>query len=273
MEVIMLRTLLVTCGVVFLLAACGDDAGQTTTAVPGQSTTTAAPATTIGTTTSEPAVTSTTAATTTEATSTTTTLPTQEGEPYDLWVPVSDEGPILGVIGVRHDDTLNVRTGPGVDHDVMATLDPTLDGITGTGEGWQLPGGAVWWAIQVGGGVGWANQQFLSRLSAVDDVTSEIVARVGEIPVAETMLDLGTIAADAYAGFDVADNVVITVAPTVGDLGEITLDVVGIGDDTQGGFRLHVFGQPTDGGEGFSLMAVEATHFCQRGVDGEGRCV
>ena len=42
--------------------------------------------------------------------------------------------------------------------------------------------------------------------------------------------------------------------------------------DSEGGIRLHIFGQPTDSGEGFSLMAVEATRMCQRGVS-EGRCV
>ena len=40
-----------------------------------------------------------------------------------------------------------------------------------------------------------------------------------------------------------------------------------------GGERLHVFGQPLDSGEGFSLMAVEATVMCDRGVTDEGFCV
>jgi hypothetical protein len=267
------RLLIAASVLVLVAAACGDgDATSTTAGDAGDTTmatTTLAPTTTQATTT----LPSTTAATTsTTAPGSTTTAPSDSGAPYDLWVPQPDEGAIVGVIGVRHDDVLNVRSGPGIEFDVVTTLDPTSAGVSGTGEGWQLPSGAVWWRIEAGGVTGWANQQYLSRLSDVDDVTSVIVERVGEIPVAETMLDLGLAAVGGYAGSDVSDDTVVSVAPTVGDLGEITLDVVGLGDDTTAGFRIHVFGQPTDGGEGFSLMAAEATVFCQRGVDG-GRCI
>ncbi|MEE8330862.1 MAG: hypothetical protein V3R84_03745, partial [Acidimicrobiia bacterium] len=205
--------------------------------------------------------------TTTEPATTTTTGPI--GEPFDFWVPTPAEGPIVGVVGVQYDDTLNVRSGPNITHDVIATLDPTLMGISGTGNGWQLPSGTVWWEIEVGGAVGWANQEFLSRLAGVDDITSLVVANLGEIPLAETMLELGTTVANSVASTDVESGIVVVVAPTVGDLGEITIDVLGLADDSQEGWRLHIFGQPTESGEGFSLMAVEATLLCQRGVSGE----
>jgi hypothetical protein len=191
------------------------------------------------------------------------------GDPTDFWVPIPEEGAVIGVIGVAHDDTLNVRSGPGISFDIVAELDPTLTGISGTGGGWQLPSGSVWWEIEVGGGVtGWANQRFLSRLGGVDDLTSLVVERLGEIPAAETMLDLGLAVGDAFL-FSEGGSIVMTVAPTVGDLGEVTFDVVGIGDDSVGGYRLHIFGQPSEGGEGFSLKSVEATVFCQRGLSGE----
>lgn len=260
----MKRVIALICAAAIALAACGGDSDDTADAeLPPPSSTTTEPVT--------PSTTTTTSETATTTTSTTsTTVPGVAGQPHDLWVPQPDESARVGVVGVGHDDTLNVRSGPGVSFDVLATLDPTFDRITGTGSAWQLPSGEVWWQIDVGV-VGWANQRFMSRLGEVDDVASVIVDRVGETPRAETMLDLGLIAVDAFAGFEVA-TVVVSEAPTVGDLGEITLDVVGVGDDSVGGFRLHVFGQPTQGGEGFSLMAVEATSFCQRGVD-DGRCI
>jgi hypothetical protein len=222
------------------------------------------------------------AATTTTVTSATTVPPVATstappttgpiGESYDFWVPVPNEGPNLGVVGVRHDDTLNVRSGPDVTFDVIATLEPNQTGIEGTGEGWQLPTGSVWWRIEADGAVGWAIQQFLSRLGGVDDLTSLVVGELGETPVAETMSDLGLIVANTFAYVDGGSDVVVSVAPTVGDLGEVTYDVIGLGDDSVGGYRLHIFGQPTDSGGGFSLMAVEATAMCQRGVSG-GLCV
>ncbi len=182
------------------------------------------------------------------------------------------EGAILGVVGVRHDDMLNIRSGPDVTFDVIATLEPNQTGIAGTGEGWQLPSGSVWWRIEADGVDGWANQQFLSRLGGADDLTSFVVGELGEIPVAETMLDLGLIVANTFADADSGSHVVVSVAPTVGDLGEVTYDVTGLGDDSSGGYRLAIFGQPSGSGGGFSLMAVKATTMCQRGVWG-GLCV
>jgi len=237
-----------------VLGACGDVSTETTQAASSGTTTTAL------------------LATTTVASVTTTTVPpTTEpvGEPYDLWVPVPGEGPILGVVGVRFDDTLNVRSGPGTGFDVVATLGPVQAGIAGTGDGWLPPSGSAWWKVEADGVVGWANQRFLSRLGGVEDRTAQVVAELGEIPVAETMLDLGLMVAITFADVDFGSDVVVSVAPTVGDLGEVTYDVTGLGDDSLGGYRLHVFGQPTESGEGFSLMAVEATILCQRGVSGD----
>ncbi|MDH3729530.1 MAG: hypothetical protein OES13_00190, partial [Acidimicrobiia bacterium] len=241
----MIRMIAISCTIVLVAAACGDTATTTSDATG----TTAAPATTVAPTTTPattlpPATTSTT--TTTEPATTTTAGPI--GEPFDFWVPTPAEGPILGVIGVQYDDTLNVRSGPGITFDVIATLDPTLMGISGTGNGWQLPSGTVWWEIDAGGGIGWANQRFLSRFAGVDDITSLVVASLGEIPLAETMLELGTIVANAVASTDVESGIVVVVAPTVGDLGEITIDVLGLADDSQEGWRLHIFGQPTESG-------------------------
>lgn len=203
------------------------------------------------------------------AVATTTVPPTTGpvGESFEFWVPVPSEGAIVGVVGVSYDDMLNVRSGPDVTFDVIAALEPTQMGIAGTGEGWQLPSGSVWWRIDADGVVGWANQRFLSRLGGVDDLTSFVVSKLGDVPFAETMSDLGAIVAATFADVDSGSDVVVSVAPTLGDLGEVTYDVTGLGDDSLGGYRLHIFGLPTDIG-GFSLMAVEATTMCQRGVSG-----
>jgi hypothetical protein len=67
-------------------------------------------------------------------------------------------------------------------------------------------------------------------------------------------------------------GITMSVAPTVGDLGEVTFDVIGIQDDAVRGFRVHVFATPDEGGEGFVLKSVEQTLLCGRGVSG-GLCV
>ena len=62
----------------------------------------------------------------------------------------------------------------------------------------------------------------------------------------------------------------VTVAPSVGDLGEVTYDVIGLGDDSVRGYRLHVFGEGLGAGGGFYLKSVEARVLCARGVTAGG---
>lgn len=56
------------------------------------------------------------------------------------------------------------------------------------------------------------------------------------------------------------------------DLGEVTYDVMVLGDDALCGVRLHVFGQPSASGEGFVLENVEQTLLCGRAL-ADGLCV
>lgn len=178
----------------------------------------------------------------------------------------------MAVIGVEHDDVLNLRAAPGADQPVLVGLSPTQADMIATGRS-RLLRSVVWFELDVSGTGGWASASYLGYLGATDDITSQIVGS-GPMPVAETMSDLGRLVAEAVAvdeeGF--SSRISMTVAPTVGDLGEVTFDVVGLQDDALRGLRMHVFGAPTEGGEGFSLKSVEATALCGRGVTDEGLC-
>ena len=100
------------------------------------------------------------------------------------------------------------------------------------------------------------NLRFIGYLADTTDITQCVTDQLGEDPGAETMLELGLIVAERIAGGAFTD-IVMVVAPTVGDLGEITYDVTGLDDDAVRGSRLHVFGEPID--EAFTLAAVEET--------------
>jgi hypothetical protein len=235
-----------------------------TTTIPDNSSTTAPGPTTSTTEDTGATTTDTEVPETTDTTGqSTTTLP---GTAVEMF---ARPGDVLGVIGVKHDDVLNLRKGPGVGFEVVTSLDPT-DNAVATGRARQIPG-AFWYEIEVNGVLGWANMRFLAYLGGVDDATFEIVAELGgEIPQAETMLDLGRLVAESYPrDEEVEPKITLTVAPTAGDLGEVTLDVIGLADDSLVGVRLHVFGQPTDNGDGFSLRSVERTTLCGRGLSGE----
>jgi galactitol-specific phosphotransferase system IIB component len=246
-----------------ILGACGEDAASSTTTTTVVETTTSSLATT---TTSMATTTTTTAATTTSAPATTTTAGSSElpGEPIDFGPAAGDT---LAVIGVAHDDVLNLRAAPGADQDIVEGIPPTYDALTAVGETRELPG-SFWIAVDYQGTEGWVNLRYVGYLGETND-TTHIAAEEG-LPAAETMLDLGFLMAKAVASVDPPSEIVLVVAPTVGDLGEVTYDVIGLGDDAVRGLRVHVFGQPID--EAFTLDTVEETALCGRGVDA-GACV
>jgi hypothetical protein len=227
------------------VAGCGgaDLADSTTSSPPVETTVTTSQTTT------------TRITTTTVAPDTTTSLP---GEPIGIGPRAGDT---LAVVGVAHDDVLNVRVAPGTDQRVVQELDPLSDDVVALGNARALPA-SIWFEVEAGGGSGWASSTFLAYLGGTTDETAAIIETLGETPAAETMLDLGLMVAEALASDEPRSRIVLSVAPTVGDLGEVTYDVVGIGDDAVRGFRLHVFGTPAAGGEGFVLDSVEQTVLC-----------
>src|SRR5690606_17005399 len=128
----------------------------------------------------------------------------------------------------------------------------------------------LWIEVDADGREGWVNLRYVAYLGDTRDATSELIPDMTETR-AETMLDLGALVAEAVAA-DTDAISVVSVAPSVGDLGEVTYDVVGFGDDSVLGARIHVFGTPDEGGEGFELKSVEMTILCSRGVS-DGLCV
>ena len=86
------------------------------------------------------------------------------------------------------------------------------------------------------------------------------------------MLDLGLIVAESQASVEPASRIRVARPPSVRDLGDVTYDVIGLGDDALFGLRLRVFGTPDESGESFTLKTVESTALCGRGVTADGLC-
>ena len=253
------RSLLIAVALMMTAAACSSDSAPATTDA-SVSTTDPAPITTSP----SPTTSAGSLPTATTSGATTTILP---GEPFDLFVP--QDGEMVSVVGVAHDDVLNIREGPGVSYAIVGTLAPTADDVAGTGVG-RILESSIWWKVVALGTEGWVNASFVSRTGDVVDLTSIVVDGLGEIPAAETMMELGLIVATELASVDPASDIVMSVAPSAGDVGEVTYDILGFGDDSFAGYRLHIFGQSIEGE--FSLMAVEATELCTRGTTAEGLC-
>ncbi|MHB8869731.1 MAG: SH3 domain-containing protein [Thermoleophilia bacterium] len=194
--------------------------------------------------------------------------PTLPGEPLDLGFPKA--GDVLSVVGVTHNSRLNVRAAPGTDQEILAKAEPLADDLVASGRVRQLPD-SIWYEVRVSGVSGWVSSAYVAYSGAVDDITAQVTQKLGgSAPAAETMTDLGRIVAEVMASDDPPSRIVVAVTPHVGDLGEITYDVIGVGDDAIRGYRLHVFGTPTASGEGFSLKSVESTLLAGRGVTADG---
>ena len=216
------------------------------------------------------------------------------GEPFEFGPP---EGAGLAVVGVSHDSVLNVRDVPAGEiiarldnvmnvgsepvvyvreadsDDLIATLDLNR-GVIATGNTRQLPT-TIWHEIRMADAVGWASSSFLSPLGATLDFTRSVFMDLGEgeAPSAPTLDALGRLVATVPASED-ASRIVVSGAPVVGDLGEITVDMLGVPDDAVRGFRFHVFAHQDPDSGSFVLKSVEATLICysHRGVNEDGDC-
>jgi hypothetical protein len=256
---------------VLFTAACGGDAGTTTSTSEAASSTTevASPTTT-------PQATSTTQAPTTPTTtqsSTTTTAPastttTLAGQPIDFGPAAGD---VLMVIGVRYDDVLNLRSAPGAGQPILDGIPPTFTDLTALGHTRQLPS-SFWIEVDYEGTVGWVHRGFVGYEGDVTDGTAVIGAELGETPVEPTMTALGELVAEVHAPDEESGTSIVQVTQvSMGDLAEVTYDVVGLADDAVRGVRLHIFAEEVSGG--FALKSVEVTAICDRGVDTDGACV
>ena len=212
------------------------------------------------------------------------------------------EGAGLAVVGIRYDSALNMRAVPN--GEIIARLDNVLDGVSepaiyvrqpdsdniittvvwkrgvvATGNTRQLTT-STWHEFLAGDLTGWSSAAYLAQLGATEDATSEVVDALGELPVADTMGELGLAVAQTMASQEPQSSVVVSGAPGLsGDLGRVTIDIVGIGDDSVRGFRLVIFAHPaenwTEDDPGpFTLKSVERTVLCHshRGVSADGVC-
>ena len=177
---------------------------------------------------------------------------------------------ILAVVGIGYDSTLNVRDEPG--GQIVAKLDSTDTGVVPTGT-IQVVAGVSWHEVHAAGVVGWVSGEYVTPLGATVDATTEIVGRLGETPSAANLAALGRTVAGAVASEEPESRVRISGEPTVGELSEVTMDVVGQPDDSIRGFRLHVYATRNSDGT-FTLRNVEGTVMCyiERGVNAEGLC-
>lgn len=261
---VMMRSIALLLLLGLFLAGCGTEAATTTSSSLPSPTTTTSVATSTSTTNAPVTTPPPGSVPPSTTTTTTTTLP---GERIDLG-PIA--GDMLMVIGVAHDDVLNLRRLPGTRHEVIGRIPPDHRELRALGHTRDI-GPSFWIEVDFDGVVGWVHMGFIAYEGGADDQTASVVDRLGDRPSAASMSGLGQIVAGLFVSQDVESDVVKVVDDSMGDLGEVVFDVVGLADDSVVGVRLHLFGEPSNGG--FTLSKLEVTPLCGRGVTEEGLCI
>lgn len=276
-----MRRLSVLAASVLLLVGCGSD-GQVDDV-------SATPTDLVGTFTDSPTPTDAASSTPEDDTSSPST-PTESESATDDPDEASGDGPLpgeqvelpftageLGVVGVEADDVLNVRERPGAGEPVVTRLEPLARGLEPTGQARRVSG-AIWIEIEADGDSGWVNSSFARLIDGTDDVTSQLMAS-GDPITAASLEELAEEVVLAYGlgdGYEIVwgperdpslmteeqRRVVISDGPSVGDLGEVTIDVIDMFDDSIAAERLTIFARAID--TGFELRTVESTLFCAR---------
>ncbi len=188
------------------------------------------------------------------------------GEPFEFG---PAEGSTVAVVGVAADDVLNVRRLPDSSSEVIAELDPMGDAIL-TARKRDL-GTSIWYEVEVPEGVGWANATFLAPIGGTRDATNEFSDLLGGLPTAastDALIEafLARLVAFGETQEGPPVTAIVIDGPTVGDLDEATIDMLGYADDSVRGDRLHLFIM-NEGGTA-AIKSIEATTICQRGSDG-----
>ncbi len=88
-------------------------------------------------------------------------VPTDTPAPTEEATPVIYRNDFYTVIGLSPDDTLNLRTGPGVQNPIVAKLDPATHNIR-MAQGESFVNGSTWVFINVEEQLGWVNLSFLA---------------------------------------------------------------------------------------------------------------
>ena len=206
-------------------------------------------------------------------TSISTTVADYPGESYVG--PGPQAGDAVAVVGVAHDDVLNVREGPGTGFGVSGALEPTAVDVVVTGKA-RLLSESVWYEVNADSGTGWVNGAYLGLLGSTDDATPLVVDMFGN-PLAGDDLDfLGATIADAFLGEE-GSGWIALVEPSEGvsaaAVASLTYDAVGLDDDSVKGYRLVIHATQDASNEPFVMRAVERTSICWRGVTADSLCL
>ena len=180
------------------------------------------------------------------------------------------------------DGGLNVRSGAGVDNDVIVTIERSGELIS-TGN-CEVVGTVDWWEVSTSDGslTGWASSRFLSDLPVFNPGLGKAIEDTDNVGVGgSTLEEMAEAIAEAY-GFD-EDGVITQEGEVIGidaQGGSVTYIMTGLKDDASNGYQVEIDflldkNETEDGEEIESYTALRITNYalCSRGVTEDGLCI
>lgn len=194
------------------------------------------------------------------------TTPAEDDLPGTVLEGYPEAGTNLLIVGVRAEEILNLRIGPGIEFDFVARLSPDTP-LVATGRNRDLGGSAgIWFQVRAGDDVGWVLSRYVAEPGASRDVTDTF----DPPPTAGTRRGVIDAVVAAWDQTGSATSIVVFGPIVIDENLQVRIDVLTPGDDSVIGARLFVVAPQED--DTFTVTRVTATQLCAHGTSGTGDC-
>ena len=194
--------------------------------------------------------------------------PTLAGEVIEIEQPEIQVEAVL--IGVSSSEAVMLHALPGLDQPLAGDV-PAGTSIEPMGQAFETEDGLIWWQVRAGRLTGWIQPSIAYRGPA-EIVTDSVLASFGDQGRFDSPEDAALAVANQIAADqDIAEIIVVSTTTIESPpSATVTVDLLGLDDDSVLGYRLIVAsGQAT----GWQPASIIQASLCARGVSAEGLCL
>jgi len=171
------------------------------------------------------------------------------------------------LIGISSTDTIMLHALPGIDQPLAGDVPPGTS-IEPLNNAFETDDGLVWWQVRAGALNGWIQPSIAYR-GPSDNITDQVVDAAAAQGPFETAEDAArAVAAQVAPGLGAPEIVVVSANENASGT-SVTVDLLGLQDDSLLGYRLIV----GTSGSAWQPASVFQSKLCARGVTAEGLCL
>ena len=194
--------------------------------------------------------------------------PTVAGQVIELEQPEIQVEAVL--IGVSSTETIMVHALPGLDQPLAGDV-PAATSIEPMGEAFETEDGLVWWQVPAGTVQGWIQPNVAYRGPA-QNITDQVMPNFADEGPFDSAEEAALAVAKQIAADRGASDIIVVSTTEIESppSATVTVDLLGLGDDSLAGFRpIVASGQAT----GWQPASIIQASLCTRGVTADGLCI